>query len=77
MILDGTTSFIVDLKRQTNDTYSVEDKGATVKLGDTLYYKLELTTDRTDISMYPQDCFAVSSTTSNAVNDKYSLIEGR
>lgn len=70
--LVGNATFEIDLVRYTESNFQTEATNA-MKLGDTFYFSLNLQTPRTDIGVYPQQCYATKSDGSS----KYFLIKDR
>jgi len=72
--IDDTAEFDVTLKRFNSNTYVSQDTSGTVRLGDPLFFKLKLSTDRTDLKMQPQNCYATATPGSAA---RHYLIKDR
>lgn len=67
--------FDVTLKRFESNAYgSAQDTSGTVRLGDPLFFKLKLSTDRRDLKMQPQNCYATATPGSAA---RHYLIKDR
>jgi len=59
---------------RTDSTYTTKDSSAALFLNSFMYFKIELETSRTDLSVSPQSCYAHPA---NNVTLKYYLIENR
>lgn len=68
---NDTAEWDITLTRTTDVNYTSIDSSDTVELGDTLFFDLTMTTVRSDIGMYPQECYAVRN---SGGSDKYSMI---
>jgi len=64
--------FDIKLVRTTDGSFSSEDSSSQMRLGDQMYFKLELNTIRDDLKISPQTCYASSTKDSS---ERYLLIE--
>jgi len=64
--------FDVRLYRTTDNTFTSKDNSYQLKLGDQVYFKLELNSIRNDLRIAPQTCYATSTKHSE---ERYYLIE--
>ena len=58
--------------RTTDGTFSSPDTSSELRLGDQMYFKLEMNTIRDDLKIVPQTCYATNSKDSSL---KYYLVE--
>lgn len=70
--LVGETIFKVNLNRY-DSSFTNEETSGKSRLGETLYFKADLNTKRSDIMMHPQQCYAKSKSGSA----KYMLVVDR
>ena len=66
------SEFDIKLYRTTDGTFSSPDTSSQLKLGDQMYFKLEMNTIRDDLKITPQTCYATNAEDSSL---KYYLIE--
>jgi len=66
------SEFDIKLVRTTDGSFSSEDSSSQMRLGDQMYFKLELNTIRDDLKISPQTCYATSTADSA---EKYFLVQ--
>jgi len=66
------SAFDIKLYRTTDGTFSSPDTSSELRLGDQMYFKLEMNTIRDDLKVTPQTCYATNAKDSSL---KYYLIE--
>eukprot|EP00111_Clytia_hemisphaerica_P020197 TCONS_00059522-protein len=66
------SEFDIKLVRTTDGSFSSEHSSSQMRLGDQMYFKLELNTIRDDLKISPQTCYASSTKDSS---ERYLLIE--
>jgi len=66
------TEFDITLTKQTDNTYASQDLAAQSKLGDQMYFKLEMNTVVDNLKMAPTTCYASNAKDSK---DTYPLIQ--
>jgi len=70
----GNSTFDIVFKRKTNNSFIKTELSSALILGETMYFELELKSQRNDLKMSPQTCYATNARNSN---EKYFLIENR
>merc|ERR1711973_1143 len=68
-----SSEFDIKLVRTTDNTFANEDSSSQMRLGDQMYFKLELNTIRDDLKISPQTCYATNTGETGA--KKYYLVE--
>jgi len=66
------SEFDIKLYRTTDGTFSSPDASSELRLGDQMYFKLEMNTVRDDLKVSPKTCYATSTKDSSM---KYYLVE--
>lgn len=70
----GNATFDIVFKRKLDNMYNATEQSSALNLGEAMYFELELKSQRNDLKMSPQTCYATNAR--NSIQ-KYFLIENR